>query len=124
MGFKIDAKEQYTVITPENTCLDSVLAADLSVQCTELTQNGSNNFIVDLSACQSVSPGFLEPFVSLASSCYEKGQSFVLVHAPADMLGMLKEHDAVDALNYAPTLIEAIDIVSMEILERDLFNEE
>ena len=28
------------------------------------------------------------------------------------------------AINIAPTLIEAIDIVSMEILERDLFNEE
>jgi hypothetical protein len=39
------------------------------------------------------------------------------------MLQLLKKEDAIDQLNYVPTFIEAIDIVNMEILERDLFGE-
>ncbi len=55
---------------------------------------------------------------------YEEGSSFVIAHPPAEMLNILKREDAIDSLNYAPTFIEAIDIVNMEILERDLYSEE
>lgn len=124
MQFKIDAKDLYTVIKPQKGILDTQLAADLAEQCLLQTETGSKNFIIDLESCQDVRPDFLLPFIDLSAHCYEKGQSFVMTHAPAGMLGLLKEADAVDSLNCAPTLIEAIDIISMEILERDLFGEE
>jgi hypothetical protein len=121
MSFKIDAKEQYTVITPQPTALDARLAANLADKCKELIQKGSPNFIVDVALCQEVNTNFLEPFLELSAQQYEEGHSFVIAHPPSKMLQILKEEDAIDSLNYAPTFIEAIDIVSMEILERDLF---
>ncbi len=124
MTFKIDAKEQFTVITPQSSALNAQLAADLAEQCQELTQKGSLNFIVDLALCQDVHTDFLTPFVQLSAQQYEEGRSFVLVHPASKMLQMLKDEDAIDSLNYAPTFIEAIDIVNMEILERDLYSEE
>jgi anti-anti-sigma regulatory factor len=123
MQFKIDAKDQYTVITPEKGILDAALAADLAEECRSLSQKGSKNFLVDLQHCQDVRTDFLEPFITLASDCCEREQSFVLVNLPAEMMRIIKEQDAVDLLNYAPTLAEAVDIISMEILERDLLGE-
>lgn len=124
MTFKIDAKEQFTVITPQTSALNAQLAAELAGQCQELTQKGSLNFIVDLALCQDVHTDFLMPFIELSAQQYEEGRSFVLVHPASKMLQMLKDEDAIDSLNYAPTFIEAIDIVNMEILERDLYSEE
>jgi hypothetical protein len=124
MTFKIDAKEQFTVITPQSSLLNAQWAAELAEQCQNLVQNGSCNFIIDMSLCTSVQADFLKPLMVLSAQHYEDGRSFVMVQPPAEMLNILKEEDAIDSLNYAPTSIEAIDIVSMEILERDLFNGE
>jgi hypothetical protein len=124
MQFKIDAKEQFTVITPQNDVLDSLLTADLAVECQLLVSKGSENFIIDLQSCQSIQNDFLLPMIELAAKHYEQGQSFVLTNFPPEMQSLLKTEDAIDSLNCAPSFIEAIDIVNMEILERDLFNEE
>lgn len=123
MQFKIDTKDQYTVITPQTNTLDAHLAANLAVQCQQLSEKGNNNFIIGLEECKEVTSDFLIPLIELSARCYEQGQSFVLVNPPASMIQIIKTEDAIDSLNYAPTLIEAIDIVSMEILERDLLDE-
>lgn len=124
MQFKIDAKDQYTVITPQKGILDKEMAAHLAEQCTQLSDSGSENFIIDLSLCQDVHKDFLSPLIELASAQYEAGQSFVLTNISPETIRIIKEEDAIDSINYAPSFNEAADIVSMEILERDLFNEE
>ncbi|MDI9319122.1 MAG: hypothetical protein QM530_01490 [Phycisphaerales bacterium] len=124
MQFKLDKKDQYTVITPQANTLDAQLAANLAVQCQQLSEKGDNNFIIDLELCNEVLPDFLLPFIELSARCYEQGQSFVLVNPPVAMIQMIKAENAIDSINHAPTLVEAIDIVSMEILERDLFDEQ
>lgn len=123
MEFKIDAKEQITVISPQSDLLSKQLTAELAVLCAELVQNGSQNFIVDLSLCQDLEPDILESLIQLSAEMYEQGRSFVLAQPPAAFMGMLKQEDAIDSLNYAPTFVEAADIVHMEILERDLYND-
>lgn len=124
MQFNIDAKEQYTVITPQKDIINANMAAKLAEQCGILSETGSKNFIIDLKECQDVGTDFLIPFVELSASYYEQENSFVITNPPAEMLRIIKEEDAIDSLNTAPTFIEAVDIISMEILERDLFNEE
>lgn len=124
MEFKIDAKDTYTVITPLCTTLDATMSALLSDKCRELAGNGSANFIVDLHTCQNAERACIDVLVAASADMYEAGHSLVFTNLPAALPGLIKEEDAIDMLNYAPTFIEAVDIISMEILERDLFNEE
>lgn len=124
MQFKIDAKEQYTVIKPQSALLDTTLAAKLAEKCQELTQIATQNFIIDLSDCQDVQKDCLAPLLALAMTQSELSQSFVLSNVPNAFISFIKEEDAIDSINYAPSLIEAVDIINMEILERDLLNEE
>lgn len=124
MGFKIDTKETYTGITPETGEIDANLTATLLQKCTELGQSGSLNYIIDLSNCLSLDNTSFDGFIQLHNYCYSNGQSIVFAGIKKELLKQLKQSDAGITINLAPTEKEAIDIISMEILERDLFNEE
>lgn len=124
MEFKIDAKDNYILITPESPVLDANVADLLAVKCKALYENGSKNFIIDLSACKTANMDAFESLIELTAAMYELEQSFVLTNLSVALLSQIKDADAIDSLNYAPTFIEAVDIINMEILERDLFREE
>ncbi len=123
MEFKIDAKDNYTRITPESTAFDANVADLLAGKCKTLYENGSKNFIIDLSDCKTANMDALESLIGLTANMYEMEHSFVLTNLSAALLSQIKDADAIDSLNYAPTFIEAVDIINMEILERDLFRE-
>lgn len=124
MEFKIDTKPTYLVITPITNHLDANLADALRQKCTELTESGSHNFIIDLHNCLDADKASFANLTSLHEDCYNNEQSIVFTGLQDDVMSALKEEETDQALNIAPKMAEAIDIISMEILERDLFNEE
>lgn len=124
MEFKIDTKKNYTLITPVATVIDANLAVAISEKCQELTESGSENYVIDLTACADADTASFEELLALHEACYSNGQSLVFIGITDGVMKQMKTAEAHLALNIAPTQIEAADIVSMEILERDLFNEE
>jgi anti-anti-sigma regulatory factor len=124
MEFKIDTKEVFTQISPLNDLLNANMAAELERKCHELTDSGSNNFIINLDACQNAEPEAFEVLANLHEELYGNGQSIVFTGLTADVTRQIREAQMEMAINIAPTQVEAVDIISMEILERDLFNEE
>ncbi|MES2701905.1 MAG: STAS domain-containing protein [Bacteroidota bacterium] len=124
MEFKIDTKENFSVIMPVTDDLNAKLTEALGEKINELRQSGSNNFIVDLNQCTKADKASVKEMVTLHEDCYSMDQSFVITGVSPAVMNMMKEDEADLLLNIAPRMAEAIDIVSMEILERDLFNEE
>jgi anti-anti-sigma regulatory factor len=124
MEFKIDTKPSFTVIAPANDTLSAKMADALQQKCTELRQSGSNNFIIDLGNCLQLESGAVEQLLQLHEESYNMGQSLVLTNTNNQLMNAIVDVDEDMILNVAPRMEEAVDIVSMEILERDLFNEE
>jgi anti-anti-sigma regulatory factor len=124
MEFKTDTKDTFSVITPVTENLDANLSDLLREKCAELQQNGSTNFIVDLSHCIKMEKSAVNEFIKMHEDFYSAEQSLVFTGINESILSALKENETDLLLNIAPKMQEAIDIVSMEILERDLFNEE
>ncbi|WP_276132955.1 STAS domain-containing protein [Polluticoccus soli] len=124
MEFKIDTNPTYIQITPVFNSLNANLSGSLREKWTELTQSGSQNFIIDLSNCTTADKDGLEQLVELHAECYSNGQSLVFTGVQGGVLQLMKDTEIDMAINIAPTQVEAVDIISMEILERDLFNEE
>jgi anti-anti-sigma regulatory factor len=124
MEFKIDTKSSYILITPVSNHLDANLTASLRQKCRELTETEKSNFIVDLHNCLDANKSSFTGLTELHEDCYSNDQSLVFTNIQPDVLQALKAEELDTAINIAPTMIEAIDIVSMEILERDLFGEE
>ena len=89
-----------------------------------MRQSGSLNIIVDFSACAEMDKNAVDWLVNMHEESYSSEQSLVFTGISKQGIALLKEDETDLLLNIAPSMKEAIDIVSMEILERDLFNEE
>lgn len=124
MDFKIDTKDAFAVIIPITRKLDANLAEELVNKCNEVRLNGSNNLIVDLQHVDEVDEPALNKFVQLHEDSYSSEQSLVFTGINTNVVAALKKNETDLLLNVAPKMIEAVDIISMEILERDLFGEE
>lgn len=124
MEFKIDTKETYSVIAPLSEHLDENMAAALRQKCISLVENGSQNFLIDMCNCISADNKSFSDLLSLHEYCYTNGYSLVFTNVTPAVLQSIKDKEIDELLNITPTEIEAVDIISMEILERDLFNEE
>lgn len=124
MEFKIDTKATFCTITPVITTISANLTVALGEKCEEMRQSGSNNFIIDLQHCKEIEPDAVESLVAMHEDSYARGESLVFTAVDSKIVATLKEDETDLLLNIAPRMDEAIDIISMEILERDLFNEE
>jgi anti-anti-sigma regulatory factor len=124
MEFKIDTNPTYIQITPVSNVLNANLSGELRQKWTEYTQSGSQNFVIDLKNCTTAEKDAFEGLIELHADCYSNGQSLVFTGVQDEVMQLMKETETDMAINLAPTRQEAVDIISMEILERDLFNEE
>ena len=93
-------------------------------KCREMRQSGSKNFIIDLSECTEIEKTAIDGLIALHEESYGLDQSLVFTGINAKVIAGLKENETDLLINVAPKMEEAIDIVSMEILERDLLSEE
>jgi anti-anti-sigma regulatory factor len=123
MEFKIDTKSSYTEITPVTNHLNADLTGALCQKCEELTKNGSQNFIVDLHNCLDADKTAFGTMIQLHETCYEQEHSLVFTNLQDEVMNAVKEEELDLTINITPSMAEAIDIVSMEVLERDLFRE-
>jgi anti-anti-sigma regulatory factor len=124
MEFKIDTRDTYTLITPAAQHLDDSMAATLQQKLHDLSDEGQTAFIIDLAAATSADSAAFEVFVSQHEEAYEAGPSLVFTGAVAGLLQQMKQHRVHLTLNLTPTLDEAVDIVNMEALERELLEGE
>ena len=124
MEFKIDTKDTFTVITPIMQKISANLTGELAEKCIEVRQSGSINLIIDLQHCMEMEKSCLPELLKLHEESYSQDQSIVFTRVNEKIMAILKEDETDLMINIAPRLDEAIDIISMEILERDLFKEE
>ncbi len=124
MDFKIDTKDSFAIITPLASRLDANLAEKLTDKCAETRLNGSNNLIISLQDVADADASAFAALVTLHEESYSNSQSLVFTEIQPNVWATLKENETDLLLNIAPKMAEAVDIISMEILERDLFGEE
>jgi anti-anti-sigma regulatory factor len=124
MEFKIDTKDTFSTIMPVFDTINAKLTGELRQKCEEMRQSGSKNFIVDLQKCLEIDTSAIKDLISLHEECYSADQSLVFTGMNDKVMHGLKKDQADLLMNIAPRMEEAIDIISMEILERDLLSEE
>ena len=124
MEFKIDTKDTFSTITPVTEEISAKMTDELGQQLEKMRQSGSCNFIIDLQHCTSIDETAIDQLLTLHEESYSQEQSLVFTGINERVMTVLKKSETDLLINIAPKMIEAIDIISMEILERDLFSEE
>jgi anti-anti-sigma factor len=124
MKFKIDTREKLHVITVQERSLAANMTAELDQSLMPLLQNGVKNVVLTLKDIETVDNAAAEYLVGIQQRFYENNASFVICELGASLEKSLDEEGILELLNCTPTISEAIDIVQMEEIERELLDGE
>ena len=124
MKVKTDTKEKFHVITVQEPSMSADMAAKLSDLLLVYLQNDVKNVILNLKELQSLDELAAEKLVKLQQNFYEENSSFVVCEIQRPVEDFLDNVNLLEIMSTTPTQSEAMDIVQMEEIERDLLNEE
>lgn len=123
MKVKHDTKEKFHVITILESAVSANMTDGIEKAFNEATQNDVKNVIIDVSAVSDIHREAAEKLVSMQQISYENGHSFVVCGIQPEVEQFLDLEELLELMNVTPTLSEAMDIVQMEEIERELFND-
>jgi anti-anti-sigma factor len=124
MNVKIDTKERFTVITPEEAHLSVNMTDELNELLLGYLQKDIPHVILKMDAVQSIDEQMGESIAQLQSKFYEHDCSFVICALQKDVVQLLESKELLELMNITPTESEAWDILQMEEIERDFLRDE
>jgi anti-anti-sigma regulatory factor len=123
MKYNIDTKENFDIITPINDLFDQDLAEEIQ-QFLSASILKNRSAIIDFSSIQSIENNLNQTIIDWHHKMYDSNLSFALCEMNDEVKKSMQENEEFDILNITPKQIEAIDIVAMEGLERELLGDE
>jgi anti-anti-sigma regulatory factor len=123
MEFKIDTKEKILVVQPQITGLDANLSARFTKEVSELPGLEERNLILDMALVAKADEDGIKAILTVYHQQYDSGMSCALTGLNSTLTKAIKAADET-VYNLAPTMLEAIDLVMMEDLERELLQDE
>lgn len=123
MEFKIDTKEKILVVQPQITTLDANLSARFTKEVAELPGLEGRNLILDMELVEKADDTGIKAILTVYHQQYDSGMSCALTGLNSTLTNSIKKADET-VYNLAPTMLEAIDLVMMEDLERELMQDE
>jgi anti-anti-sigma factor len=124
MNVKIDTKEKFTVIMPEEATISANMTEELKVLLLSYLQKDIPHVILNMSQISNINEETAELLADIQQEFYEANASFVICALQKDIETLLDEKELLEIMNVTPTESEAWDIVQMEEIERELMEGE
>jgi anti-anti-sigma factor len=124
MKFKIDTREKFHVITLQETAIAANMTAELENCLLPFLQNDVKSLLLSLKDIENIDNAAAECLVKIQQRFYENDASFVICELQTQVERELDENGILELINITPTQSEAIDIIQMESIERELFEED
>ena len=124
MQVKIDTKEKFTVLLPQEPHIYDNMAAELAATCTKYLRNEVKNVVLNLQAVTAIDEGAAQSIAQLQHDFYEQHASFVICELKPTLEETFEKLELMEYLNITPSESEAWDIVQMEEIERELLDDE
>jgi anti-sigma B factor antagonist len=124
MNFEIDKKDNYAVVSVKVEKLDSQVSPSFKSELVVLNADEFNNIIIDLSDTRYCDSSGLSTILVANRLCKNSGGSFVLCGLQRSVSKLISISQLDTILNITPTLAEAVDLLAMESIEKDLGSEE
>ena len=124
MNVKCDTKEKFHVITVAETSLSATMTDKMEECLLPYLQNDVKNLVLILKDTNSIDIAAAEKLVHIQQKYYENNASFVICELQKSVEEFLDKNELLEIMNVTPTESEAWDILQMEEIEREFFNED
>lgn len=120
MKFEIEHKDKAVIIRTNVEKLDALHAPELKSEFVILNKEGHKNLILDLSSTRYCDSSGLSAVLVANRLCRDSDGSFVLCGLQESVEKLIRISQLDKVLKITPTLNEAIDLVYMDEVERDI----
>jgi anti-anti-sigma factor len=124
MNVKLDTKERFTVITPQETQLPVNMTDELNLLLLGYLQKDIPHVVLNMQNVESVDDIVAETIAGIQQQFYEKDYSFVICNLQKKVEQLLESKELLENMNVTPSESEAWDILQMEEIERDFLRDE
>ncbi|MGC4102804.1 STAS domain-containing protein [Ferruginibacter sp.] len=123
MNVKIDTKEKFTVITPQENAFAANMTGELSDLLLPYLQKDIPHIVFNMVNVKQLDEVAGEALANLQQQFYENNCSFVICSLQDQPEKLLDDNELLELMNVTPTESEAWDIVQMEEIERELLSD-
>jgi anti-anti-sigma factor len=122
MQFKLDTKEKFHVIRIEENDLTANLSDEITKIITNCLNTSIKNIIINMGKVTHISSKTLTTLIESQLKSVENGYSFVFCNFSPQVKAYLKDKDILDVIQFTPTENEAVEIVHMDEIEREMWD--
>ena len=122
MKVKIDTKEKFHVITPEEPVLSANMTEEFKQMLLAYQEKEPRNIVLNLAQVKEIDSLGAQTILLLQQTFYEKKASFVVCEMGKEVEDLFERSGSLDLLNFTSTESEAWDIVQMEEIEREFLD--
>ena len=119
MKVKIDTKEKFHVITPEDNVLTANMTEELKQMLLPYLKSQIKNIVLKLGMVNEIDKSVAETILDLQQTFYDNNISFVICELQKPIEDFFDQLELLEVLNVTNTESEAWDIVQMEEIERE-----
>lgn len=123
MKFSIDKHEKYVLIKLNESKLNSIISPQLKSEFILINTEGLRNVILDLSAVKYSDSSGLSSLLVGHRLCKNSDGSFIITGLNSNITRLVTISQLENVLSIVPTVEEAIDLIFMEEIERELKKE-
>jgi anti-sigma B factor antagonist len=120
MKFEVEQKDKVVVIKTLVEKLDAIHAPELKSEVVMLNKTGVKNLIMDMSETRYIDSSGLSAVLVANRLCRDSNGTFVLCGLQDGVKKIITISQLETVLKITPTSSEAVDLVYMEEVERDL----
>lgn len=120
MKFEIEQKEKVVVVRTKVEKLDAIHAPELKSEMVMQNKSGHKNMILDLSETRYIDSSGLSAVLVGNRVCRDANGSFVICGLQPAVQKLITISQLESVLKITPSLNEAVDLVYMEEVERDI----
>jgi len=122
MNVKIDTKEKFIVLTPQETIFSANMTEDME-KLADYRTNLVPHLVINMSQVKEISVESAKVLADIQQRFYERDQSFVICCLQLAVEAVFEQEELIEVMNITPTESEAWDIVQMEEIERELMGD-
>lgn len=124
MKFSLDKEEKYTILSLHEEKLDTTIAPNLKSEFVTLNAEGVKNLILDLSNVKYTDSSGLSAILVGNRLFKEVEGAFILTRLNEHVFKLIKISQLQNVLDVMPTVEEAVDLVYLSEIEKDLKTED